>query len=106
MWAARFTEAKLVVRRVLEPGAFDIKTSSGWVTAHVGDWIVWDLNGWPYPCKPDIFAETYDPADAPDDRQARERVVEAAIDWYFQNGADPAGRLTAAVKAHLDGAKG
>lgn len=34
-----------------------------------GDWIITGVKGEPYPCKPDIFAETYEPAD--DARTAR-----------------------------------
>lgn len=33
--------------------------------AEPGDWIIWGVKGEPYPCKPDIFAATYEPADAP-----------------------------------------
>jgi len=30
--------------------------------ARPGDWIIKGVKGEFYPCKPDIFAETYDPA--------------------------------------------
>src|SRR5690606_28069754 len=30
-----------------------------------GDWIITGVKGERYPCKPDIFAQTYEPADAP-----------------------------------------
>lgn len=45
---------------------------SGWVTirtlegdhrAGSGDWIIRGVKGEFYPCKPDIFAATYEPAD-------------------------------------------
>ena len=39
-----------------------IKTLEGTMTADVGDWIIRGVNGEFYPCKPDIFAATYDPA--------------------------------------------
>lgn len=29
-----------------------------------GDWVITGIKGERYPCKPDIFAATYDPADA------------------------------------------
>ena len=31
-----------------------------------GDWIITEIDGECYPCRPDIFAATYEPADAPD----------------------------------------
>lgn len=35
------------------------------MTADVGDWIIKGVKGEFYPCKPDIFAATYEPADIP-----------------------------------------
>lgn len=47
----------------------------GWVPTleggHVvcpGDWIITGVRGEHYPCKPDIFAETYEPVDTGEDR--------------------------------------
>ena len=37
-----------------------IKTLEGTMTADVGDWIIKGVNGEFYPCKPDIFAKTYE----------------------------------------------
>lgn len=39
-----------------------IKTLEGEMIANKGDWIIRGVKGELYPCKPDIFAETYDPA--------------------------------------------
>jgi hypothetical protein len=39
-----------------------IKTLEGVMRADIGDWIIRGVNGELYPCKPDIFAATYDPA--------------------------------------------
>ena len=39
-----------------------IKTLEGTMTAQPGDWIIRGVKGELYPCKPDIFAATYDPA--------------------------------------------
>jgi hypothetical protein len=54
---------------VLEPvGAnptgeyLQIKTLEGTMTAIVGDWIIRGVKGEFYPCKPDIFEATYEPA--------------------------------------------
>ena len=41
----------------------DIKTLEGTMRASPGDWIIKGVKGEFYPCKPDIFAATYDPAD-------------------------------------------
>lgn len=41
---------------------FFIKTLEGDMKAEVGDWIIKGVKGEFYPCKPDIFAATYDPA--------------------------------------------
>ena len=35
-------------------------TLEGTMDASVGDWIIRGVNGEYYPCKPDIFAKTYD----------------------------------------------
>ena len=40
-----------------------IDTLEGKMTANIGDMIIKGVNGEFYPCKPDIFAKTYDKAD-------------------------------------------
>ena len=40
-----------------------IETLEGNMTAMVGDWIIRGVRGEVYPCKPDIFAETYEVAE-------------------------------------------
>lgn len=40
----------------------DISTLEGIMRANKGDWIIKGVNGEFYPCKPDIFEKTYDPA--------------------------------------------
>ena len=42
-----------------------IKTLEGSLTVQPGDWIIRGVKGEFYPCKPDIFAATYEPADKP-----------------------------------------
>lgn len=39
-----------------------IHTLEGDLTASVGDWIIKGIKGEFYPCKPDIFEATYEPA--------------------------------------------
>lgn len=41
-----------------------IKTLEGEMTAQQGDWIIRGVNGELYPCKPDIFAKTYEAVNA------------------------------------------
>lgn len=43
-------------------GTIAIQTLEGIMTAQVGDWIIQGVKGELYPCKPDIFEATYEPA--------------------------------------------
>ena len=43
-------------------GALRIHTLEGIMTALPGDWIIKGVKGEFYPCKPDIFEATYEPA--------------------------------------------
>ena len=52
---------------VWQPGelgsdTFIIQTLEGDHLARKGDWIIRGVHGEFYPCKPDIFAKTYEPA--------------------------------------------
>lgn len=38
-----------------------VETLEGTMTANEGDWIIRGVKGEYYPCKPDIFAATYEP---------------------------------------------
>ena len=42
-----------------------ISTLEGTMTAGAGDWIIRGVKGELYPCKPDIFDATYEPAPKP-----------------------------------------
>ncbi len=42
-----------------------VKTLEGTMYASPGDWIIRGVKGELYPCKPDIFAATYEPVAAP-----------------------------------------
>ena len=44
-------------------GFFLIATLEGVMQAKPGDWIIRGVQGEFYPCKPDIFAATYEPAE-------------------------------------------
>lgn len=81
--AQRYTDAQSgteIIQRILDAGGsaslhcvdpdqrdhgghtIRIRTLEGDMHASVGDWIIRGVQGDFYPCKPDIFAETYDPA--------------------------------------------
>jgi hypothetical protein len=45
----------------LGDGRLEITTLEGTMIANVGDWIIQGVKGECYPCKPDIFAATYEP---------------------------------------------
>ncbi len=47
----------------MSPGSVVIQTLEGAMTATAGDWIIKGIKGEFYPCKPDIFASTYEAAD-------------------------------------------
>lgn len=42
-------------------GDLAVKTLEGWLYASPGDYIIRGIRGEFYPCKPDIFEETYEP---------------------------------------------
>lgn len=44
-------------------GGMTIFTLEGRMKANFGDWIICGINGEFYPCKPDIFAATYEPVE-------------------------------------------
>lgn len=47
---------------VMGPAAILIVTLEGEMRAQCGDWIIKGVQGEFYPCKPDIFEATYEPA--------------------------------------------
>ena len=46
------------------PHSIAIRTLEGTMRADLDDWIIKGVAGEFYPCKPDIFAATYEPVDA------------------------------------------
>ena len=48
--------------KAIAGGGMEIGTLGGQMRADVGDWIIQGIKGEIYPCKPDIFAATYEPA--------------------------------------------
>lgn len=59
-WFRDAVEHQKIVGRT--DGSLDIWTSEGIMLARIGYWIIRGVQGELYPCKPDIFAATYEPA--------------------------------------------
>jgi hypothetical protein len=56
-WADSFGDE---IRWNIDGRGVHIPTLEGVMTANWGDWIIRGIAGEFYPCKPDIFAETYE----------------------------------------------
>lgn len=75
-----------------------IPTLEGDLTASPGDWIIRGINGEFYPCKPDIFAATYEPATpTPTNAEAwaraeAEKIVDVDPEYLFVSVQDGNGR--------------
>lgn len=60
-WSEWFTSWEQYEQRVRDDGGiFKILTLEGTLRASPGDWIIRGVRGEHYPCKPDIFAATYE----------------------------------------------
>lgn len=60
--AARTIERDEVGSIAFVKDRLEIRTLEGVMSATCGDWIIRGVKGEVYPCKPDIFAATYEPA--------------------------------------------
>ena len=68
---AKYRKRPVVIEaEVYRPGLEDgfrpepyIATLEGQMIINPGDWIITGIKGERYPCKPDIFAASYEPAD-------------------------------------------
>jgi hypothetical protein len=56
-----FRDAYEAGNLVIAPGGISIKTLEGTMMADLGDILIRGIKGELYPCKPDIFAATYEP---------------------------------------------
>ena len=61
----KYRKKPVVVEAYQTDKEMDIETLEGTMHASVGDYIITGVRGEQYPCKPDIFEQTYEPADAP-----------------------------------------
>lgn len=56
----KFRKRPVVIEAYQTDVELDIETLEGTMRANVGDWIITGVNGEQYPCKPDIFAKSYE----------------------------------------------
>lgn len=75
-WGEWFKSMDEYIAHVRDDGnRFKIFTLEGVMDALPGDWIIRGVQGERYPCKPDIFAETYSPAELQERRKADSEPV-------------------------------
>lgn len=61
----KYRKKPVVIEAYQTDKELDIETLEGKMHASVGDYIITGVRGEKYPCKPDIFEQTYEPADTP-----------------------------------------
>ena len=60
MSGKKYRKKPIVVEAYQTDAEFDIETLEGTMHANVGDFIITGVNGEKYPCKPDVFWQTYE----------------------------------------------
>ena len=58
---AKFRKKPVVIEAYQTQEEMDIQTLEGIMHANIGDWIITGVKGEQYPCKPDVFEQTYEP---------------------------------------------
>ena len=58
---AKFRKKPVIIEAYQTDRELDIPTLEGIMHADIGDWIITGVKGEQYPCKPDIFEQTYEP---------------------------------------------
>ena len=56
----KFRKKPIVIEAYQTDKEMDIDTLEGTMHANIGDWIITGVHGERYPCKADIFEETYE----------------------------------------------
>lgn len=59
---AKYRKKPVIIDAYQTDKEMDIVTLEGVMHADVGDWIITGVKGEMYPCKPDVFEKTYEPA--------------------------------------------
>lgn len=63
LWPTWATEAFESGELQIGEHSVQVRTLEGEMVGEFADWIICGVKGELYPCKPDIFAATYDPVD-------------------------------------------
>lgn len=61
----KYRKKPVIIEAYQTDKELNIETLEGTMHASVGDYIITGVRGEQYPCKPDIFEQTYEPADTP-----------------------------------------
>ena len=92
----KYRKKPVVIEAFVTEEPMDIETLEGVMHASAGDYIITGVEGERYPCKPDIFARTYEPVDsgpASPDRDAllalADNLDSSASMLLKQNDLDP-----------------
>ena len=57
---AKFRKKPVIIEAYQTDKELDIPTLEGIMHADIGDWIITGVKGEQYPCKPDVFEQTYE----------------------------------------------
>ena len=60
----KFRKRPVVIEAIRLTERTEVKTLEGVMVGNPGDWLITGVKGEQYPCKPDIFAATYEPVEA------------------------------------------
>jgi len=60
---AHFRKKPVVISAIRLTRPVKVETCEGTMAGNPGDWLITGIKGEQYPCKHDIFMETYEPAD-------------------------------------------
>lgn len=63
MITKKFRKKPIIIEAYQTDKEIIIDTLEGEMHASIGDWIITGVKGEKYPCKPDIFEQTYEPID-------------------------------------------
>lgn len=58
-WNA-YRKRPVVIRATRMQVGFKVETLEGWMTGHIGDWLIEGVEGELYPCRDRIFRATYE----------------------------------------------
>lgn len=79
----KYRKKPVVIEAYQTDKELDIETLEGTMHASVGDYIITGVRGEQYPCKPDIFEQTYEPADTPISPWNRVEEPPKEDGWYM-----------------------